>query len=189
MMPDLASRNAATTSCALLPMLETMPIPVTTTRRMLLVSSGLRRLEKADAQIRCGIDGLAIGFEKPISNSDIELPQDHALEVDDIFDLADGRQHHAGQFDFSDAEGSPLSGGTEPAQEEAEHLPQGIEAKAARHHRVTRKMAVEEPQVGFDIELGNDFAFAIFAAFFGDVGDAVKHQHWRQRQLRIARAE
>ena len=31
-MPDLASRSDATTSCVLLPMDETMPIPVTTTR-------------------------------------------------------------------------------------------------------------------------------------------------------------
>src|ERR1700758_3522715 len=31
-MPDLASRSDASTSCALLPMDETMPIPVTTTR-------------------------------------------------------------------------------------------------------------------------------------------------------------
>src|ERR1700686_5527701 len=33
-MPDLASRNDATPSCVLLPMDETMPIPVTTTRFM-----------------------------------------------------------------------------------------------------------------------------------------------------------
>ena len=31
-MPDLASRREASTSCVLLPMDETMPIPVTTTR-------------------------------------------------------------------------------------------------------------------------------------------------------------
>jgi hypothetical protein len=31
-MPDLASRKEASTSCVVLPMDETMPIPVTTTR-------------------------------------------------------------------------------------------------------------------------------------------------------------
>ena len=34
LMPDLASRRLASTSCVLLPMDETMPIPVTTTRLM-----------------------------------------------------------------------------------------------------------------------------------------------------------
>jgi hypothetical protein len=33
-MPDFASRKLASTSCVLLPMEETMPIPVTTTRLM-----------------------------------------------------------------------------------------------------------------------------------------------------------
>jgi hypothetical protein len=33
-MPERASRKEATTSCALLPMDETMPKPVTTTRLM-----------------------------------------------------------------------------------------------------------------------------------------------------------
>src|SRR5436190_20768764 len=97
-MPDFASLSAATTSCTLLPMLATMPIPVTTTRRMLLVSSGLRRLEKSDAQVHRRIDGLAVGFEKPIGDTEVELPENHTFEIDDIFDLADGRQHHAGEF-------------------------------------------------------------------------------------------
>ena len=35
-MPGFASRNEASTSCVLLPMDETMPIPVTTTRLILL---------------------------------------------------------------------------------------------------------------------------------------------------------
>src|SRR5215831_3602009 len=37
-MPDFASRRLANTSCVLLPMDETMPIPVTTTRRILLTT-------------------------------------------------------------------------------------------------------------------------------------------------------
>ena len=37
---------------------------------------------------------------------------------------------------------------------EAEHLPEGVEAEAARHHRVALEMAGEEPEVGPDIELG-----------------------------------
>jgi hypothetical protein len=37
-MPDFASRKLARTSCVLLPMDETMPIPVTTTRRIAVFS-------------------------------------------------------------------------------------------------------------------------------------------------------
>jgi hypothetical protein len=37
-MPDFASRRLANTSCVLLPMDETMPIPVTTTRRILSIA-------------------------------------------------------------------------------------------------------------------------------------------------------
>jgi hypothetical protein len=45
LMPDFASRNEETTSCVLLPMDETMPMPVTTTRLMeiFLSSSRARR--------------------------------------------------------------------------------------------------------------------------------------------------
>ncbi len=37
-MPDFASRRLASTSCVLLPIEETIPIPVTTTRRIALPS-------------------------------------------------------------------------------------------------------------------------------------------------------
>ena len=50
-------------------------------------------------------------------------------------------------------------------------------------------MAFEEPEVGIDVELGHDFALAVLAAVIGDRGDAVEHQHRRQRQLGIAGAE
>ena len=43
LMPDFASRRLASTSCVLLPMDETMPIPVTTTRRIAVLPSVSRR--------------------------------------------------------------------------------------------------------------------------------------------------
>src|SRR6266511_3510453 len=146
-MPDFASRRAATTSCTLFPMLETMPRPVTTTRRISSLSSGLRRLEQADAKIHRGIDGLAIGFEKPVGNAEIEFPQDHTLEIDDVFDSSDAGQHHSGEFHIADSEGAPLSGSAEPTEKEAQHLPQGIDAEAARHDRIAEEMATEKPEV------------------------------------------
>src|SRR5262249_27465825 len=50
-------------------------------------------------------------------------------------------------------------------------------------------MAAEEPEVGLDVELGAHDALAEFAAGLADFADAVEHQHRRQRQLCIARAE
>ena len=50
-------------------------------------------------------------------------------------------------------------------------------------------MAREEPQVRLDVEFGPHLPLAVRAAALGDVGDAVEHQHRRQRQLRIAWAE
>jgi hypothetical protein len=50
-------------------------------------------------------------------------------------------------------------------------------------------MAGEEPEVRLHVELGDDAAVAVLAALLGHMGDAIEHQHRRQRQLRIARAE
>ncbi len=50
-------------------------------------------------------------------------------------------------------------------------------------------MAVEEPEARLNVEFGAHVAFAVLAAVFEDLGDPVEHQHWRQRQLRISRAE
>src|ERR1700737_68326 len=50
-------------------------------------------------------------------------------------------------------------------------------------------MAGEEPEVRLDVELGNRLPLAVLAARLADLGDAVEHQHRRQRQLRIAFAE
>src|SRR5262249_15981718 len=188
-MPDFASRKAATTSCTLFPMLETMPRPVTTTRRISPSPLGLCWLDQADAKIHRGIDGLAIGFEKPVGDTKIEFPQDHTLEIDDIFDFSDARQHHSGEFHIADTESAPLSGSTEPAEKEAQHLPQGINAEAARHDRNPEEMATEKPKVRLDIEFGDNLAFAKFTAILRYMRDAIEHQHGRQRQLGIAGAE
>src|SRR5690606_14010153 len=71
-----------------------------------------------------------------------------------------------------------------PAKEDAEHLPQGVEAEAARHHRIALEMALEEPEVGIEVELRPDQALAVAATGVTDMGDAVEHQDWRGRQLR-----
>ena len=86
-------------------------------------------------------------------------------------------------------ERAALAGRAEPAEEEAEQLPQRIEAEAAGHHRIALEVAGEEPEVGLEIEHGAHQALAVFAAGFRDLGNAVEHQHRRQRQLGIAGPE
>ncbi|MNP59410.1 hypothetical protein D3C76_1544050 [compost metagenome] len=76
-----------------------------------------------------------------------------------------------------------------PAEEEADQLPHGVQAQAARHDRIAFEVASEEPQVRIDIQLGDQFTFAVLAAFFADMGDAIDHQHVRRGQLRITWAE
>src|SRR5712692_8692792 len=50
-------------------------------------------------------------------------------------------------------------------------------------------MAPEEPKVQIHVEFGTDHALAIFPAGFGNLADAVEHQHRRQRQLCVAWAK
>src|SRR4029077_6845188 len=82
-----------------------------------------------------------------------------------------------------------LAGRAEPAEEEAEQLPQRVKPEAPGHHRVTFEMAREKPQVRLHIEYRADQALAVLAALFGDLRNAVEHEHRRQRQLGIPLAE
>jgi len=50
-------------------------------------------------------------------------------------------------------------------------------------------MTFEKPQVGMDVEFRHHLTLAGLSAIFADGGDAVEHQHRRQRQLGIARPE
>src|SRR6202050_1901005 len=81
-MPDLASRSEASTSCVLLPMDETMPIPVTTTRLICASCriSGLRfgrlRLrvaEQAYFEIERAIDHGTVGGKPAVGDAEHEL--------------------------------------------------------------------------------------------------------------------
>jgi hypothetical protein len=61
--------------------------------------------------------------------------------------------------------------------------------KTSRHDGIGLEVAAEKPEVGIDIQFGNDFAFAVLAAFVGDAGYAIHHQHVGEREAGIARAE
>src|SRR6476620_2315236 len=159
-MPDFASRNEASTSWALLPIEDTIPIPVTTTRLMSQSSSprgsrcrgakwfrsctggsGFARLEEPDPQVLGCIDRVAVGFKPAVPGAKGKFSPDHPLQLDNIFELAHGRQHHAGEFNLADAQRAPPSRSAEPTQEKAEQLPQSIEPEASRHHRIAFEVA------------------------------------------------
>src|SRR5262245_640794 len=102
MTPDLASRSEASTSLALLPMDETIPIPVTTTRRMLPSSVAL---VEADAEVGRRIDGVPVGFQNPVADAHDQAAVDHPLHLDLVGDLLDLRRDLAGELHLAAAQG------------------------------------------------------------------------------------
>src|SRR5262247_1048814 len=89
-MPDLPSRNDLVTSAALLPIEDTTPRPVTTTRFMLSARCcGYRGcvLEQADLQAGDLVDLLAVGVHQAVGDAQDQLAQDHALEMDMVGEL------------------------------------------------------------------------------------------------------
>ncbi len=72
----------------------------------------------------------------------------HALDVDAVLDELDVVGDLAGELDLAAAERAALAGRAAPAEEEAGHLPERVEAEAAGHHRIALEVALEEPEVG-----------------------------------------
>src|SRR5690606_19242870 len=116
-------------------------------------------------------------------------PPDDTPDVDLIGDQPCIGEHLASELHLSHAQSAPAAGLTQPGQEEACQLPHRVKAKAARHDRVTVEVAVEEPEVGPDVELRADDALAIRPPVGRDLGDPVEHEHWWQREARVSRAE
>src|ERR1700732_2627935 len=149
-MPDLASRKLARTSWVLLPMDETMPIPVTTTRlmnassasrcveRALLPPSTSARLhhfvaEQTDLEVHRPIDDRAVRRQPTLGDAEPELSAHALLDVDAEDHVLDCGQTLAGEFQLPQPERASLAGSAQPAQEEAQQLPERIEAQAAGH--------------------------------------------------------
>src|SRR5471030_2141447 len=96
-MPDFPAFSDAVTSAALLPIEETTPRPVTTTRFM---GSGRRRrravLEQADPHVDRLVDRLAVGGHEAVADTHNQAAQDHALGVHVEGELLHRRHDHAG---------------------------------------------------------------------------------------------
>src|SRR5476649_1040611 len=81
-MPDLPCFSDCVTSAALLPIEETTPRPVTTTRFMSACCSGWRRvLEQADLHVGRLVDRLSISIHEAVANAHDQSTEDHALEM------------------------------------------------------------------------------------------------------------
>src|SRR5262249_38414929 len=89
-MPDLPARSDCATSAALLPIDETTPRPVTTTRFMSARRRSLRGrfLEQADLEAAHFVGLVAVGIDEAVGDAHHQLAQDHAFEVHMVGELA-----------------------------------------------------------------------------------------------------
>src|SRR5580704_1037561 len=115
--PDLASRRLAKTSWVLLPMDETMPIPVTTTRLMIASSAfctarpgHLRSgfvghhcvsAQHANFDVEGTVDDRSVRRQPAVGNSEHQLRTHDPFDVDAVHDLLDGRKNLTGKLHFT----------------------------------------------------------------------------------------
>src|SRR5688572_20218439 len=131
-MPDLASLREAVTSCTLLPMLDTIPMPVTTTRRISWsFPSGrlenVRLREKPHPQVARRVDRLPVGFQDAVGDAELELAQDDPLQIHHVLDLAHLGDDHACELDLADPQRAALARRSEPAEKKPQELPERVE--------------------------------------------------------------
>src|SRR5690606_3907538 len=169
-MPARSLRSDSVTLAAALPMHDTTPMPVTTTRRepppaalMAAISESFGRGEQSDPQVGSGIDLAAIDQRAAIGDDQLQLAAHDPADVDLVADQLRVGQHLAGELHLAHAQRAAAPGGAQPGQVEPAQLPHRIHAEAAGHHRVALEVAVEEPEVRTDVELGPDHALAVLA--------------------------
>ena len=81
----------------------------------------------------------ATGFVRAIAQyGSAEAALDDLLDIDLIAQQLSFGFDLTGELDLADAERAAGAGQVEPAEKEAEHLPEGIQTQAARHDRRTR---------------------------------------------------
>src|SRR5471030_1059305 len=188
-MPLRPSRNEASTSPLLVPMLETMPIPVTTTRRIALASESFGGGEQSYLQVLACKDIATVDLHHSVGDTHHQPAQYYALHADAVGNFLCARQHLAAELDFAAAERAPAPLASHPAQVKTDQLPHRIQPQASRHHRVALEMTGEKPEFRAQVQLGHDLALAVGSALVADVDDAVEHEHGRQGQLRVAGTE
>src|SRR6056297_1229482 len=147
-------------------------------------------LAERDLHVLDLVDLLAVRLDPAVGDAHRQPARLNGLgEIDVVGQHFPVGPDHAGELHLAHSERVAASLPAAPAEVEAGELPEAIEAETARHDRIAGKMAFEEPEIGLDVELGDDMALAVRATVGGDVGDPVHHQHRRQGQLRVARPE
>src|SRR5690606_13445282 len=98
-MPERPPRRESSTCPASVPMHETMPIPVTTTRRVPFMSlDRLRVFEQPHLRGGGLIDQFAVGAHLAVGHSQHQASIDHALDVDAVIDAFRLRQDLSGEL-------------------------------------------------------------------------------------------
>src|SRR5262249_25282495 len=103
-----------------------------------------------------------------VRNPEYEFGTHDTLDIDTVDDVLHRRQNLSGQLQFAQSQRATLAGRTEPAEEEAEQLPQRIKPEATGHHRVAFEMPREKPQVRLHVEFRADQPPAVLTALFRD---------------------
>src|SRR5690554_2476404 len=166
-MPGRSSRSEAVTPARSLPMHETIPRPVTTTRRSRLrpspvwseagaISEPFGGGEQSNPQVGRGVDLAAVHERAAVTDHQCQLAAHDPADVDLIGDQFGVRQYLPGELDLAHAQRAPAAGFAEPGKVEAAQLPHRIHAQAAGHDRIALEVAFEEPQVRSDLEFGTD---------------------------------
>src|SRR5690348_17588989 len=156
-MPLRLSRSALDTVAGWLPRHDTMPTPVTTTRR---ISKALGGLEQAHAHVGCLVDQPVVDEGLAVGDHHAQLAAHHAADVDLVAHQHRRRHDLPGKFHLTHAQRATATGFTQPGQEEPAELPHRIEPEATGHHRIAKKMAAEKPQLRMDVQFGVDQSLA-----------------------------
>src|SRR5262245_58340450 len=117
-------------------------------------------LEQPDLQILRAINNLAVHGKPPVGDTENQLRTHDPLDVDVVHDLPDIRQHLAGKLQLAEPQGPAPTLAPDPAEIEADHLPERIQPQAPRHDGIVLEVAAEEPEVRLDIEFGTNQALA-----------------------------
>src|SRR5262245_27186706 len=108
--------------------------------------------EQADLQVHRPVDDRAVRRKPSLGDPQHELGTHDPLDVDPVDHVLDRGNHLPGELELAQSERAALAGGAQPAQEEAEQLPQRIQAEAAGHDRITLEMTGEKPEIRLEIE-------------------------------------
>ncbi len=118
----------------------------------------LAGFEQADAQVGRRIDHLAIGLERSIGDASLSRRRITRFKSTTYSTFLTVGSTIPVNFTSPTPSARPRPA-PQPAQEKSSQLPQGIEPKTSRHHRIAFEMALEEPiepLVPRDRQLGND---------------------------------